>query len=134
MAGTARVTRQIMEVLVSGNVLPSFTYGTTRATRQITEVLISGGNALPPYLYGTTRATRQVIEILTAEPYYDLDGSNTLVLGQIASPLVDAAAPEYEKPMVVKSGTIQKLTDVDVVNHGDFPLWDTNSLAWTQTR
>ena len=40
----------------------------------------------------------------------------------------------YQKPLVVKSDTIQSLPAADMVGLGDFPDWETNSLAWVQTR
>jgi streptogramin lyase len=40
----------------------------------------------------------------------------------------------YQKPLIVKSNTIQSATNTNILNHGDFPTWSTNSLAWTQTR
>ena len=40
----------------------------------------------------------------------------------------------YQKPLVVKDDTIQSLPAGDMVSLGDFPDWETSSLAWVQTR
>ena len=40
----------------------------------------------------------------------------------------------YQKPLVVKTSTIQSLPSGDMAGVGDFPDWETNTLNWIQTR
>jgi len=135
MAGTIRTSRQLVEVLTKGNLLPPYTYGTTNTSRQLIEILVSDNSALlPPYVYGSADMCRQFIEVLETEPYNDLDGSNIITFSQIAGDNISpATAITFKSPLISKSGIVKTL-DGDIVNHGDFPTWSTNSLAWTQTR
>ena len=40
----------------------------------------------------------------------------------------------YQKSLIVKDNTVQSLPAIDMLNLGVFPDWETNSLAWIQTR
>jgi hypothetical protein len=107
--------------------------GTERVTRQIVEVLVKGA-VYAPYTYGTERVTRQVVEVLYASPFYDFSTSNTISFGQVAGNVLAAITTAFLKPLILKSNTIQSLPNTDIINHGDFPIWTTNGLEWTQTR
>jgi hypothetical protein len=39
----------------------------------------------------------------------------------------------YQKPLIISNNTISSLSDTDAINHGDFPNWSDDSLAWIQT-
>jgi len=66
--------------------------------------------------------------------YLNLSTSNTLSVTQTAVDTVAAPVITFSKSLAVESNTIQSFSATDIINHGNFPAWETNSLAWTQTR
>ncbi|MCK9557026.1 MAG: DUF2341 domain-containing protein [Candidatus Cloacimonetes bacterium] len=108
--------------------------GTARVSRQIVEVLTPSATIYAPYTYGTTYVTRQMVDVLVSVPFFDLIAYNTLVISQVSGETVAAAMAEYIKPLVSESNTIHTMQSTDTINHGDFPVWSTNDLEWTQTR